>query len=49
MRIIIPHFEEDTSSYLQLLVASCGERVQVIDEPAGVGLARLYAAPATPG
>jgi len=48
MRIVSPRFDRNSSEYAQQLVHCCKDRVEVIREPAGVGLAKLYSAPVSP-
>jgi NAD-dependent SIR2 family protein deacetylase len=45
MRIVSPLFDQNPSEFAQQLVHFCGARVEIVREPAGAGLAKLYSAP----
>jgi NAD-dependent SIR2 family protein deacetylase len=45
LRIVNLSFDRNTSEFAQELVDFCGTRVEIVREPAGKGLARLYPVP----
>ncbi len=48
MRIISPRFDTNPSEFAEQLVQLCGMRIEIIREPAGAGLAKLYSAASPP-